>query len=138
MTWTDIDFDPADRVLRQFAGAWLVVLGALGANQWLLRGNARVGLVLVVVALVIGTVGLLRPKSVRWIFVAATVAAFPIGWVVSQVMLLVMFIGVITPVALLFKLQGRDRLWRKRPSGQQTYWKPKATMRDVRRYLRQY
>ena len=138
MNWTDIDFHPTDRVLRQFAGAWLLVLGAIGASQWLLRGNARAGLALVVAGLVIGIAGLLRPMAVRWIFVAATVAAFPIGWVVSQVMLLVLFIGVITPIALLFKLQGRDRLARKRTIGQQSYWKPKAPARDVRRYLRQY
>jgi hypothetical protein len=57
--------------------------------------------------------------------------------VVSQATLLVLFFGVITPVAMLFALVGRDRLARRRPQ-QDTYWKPKATPQDVRRYLRQY
>ena len=134
----DIDLHPTNRVLQQFAVAWLVALGILGGNQWLVRGNARAGLALVAVAVVVGLAGLLRPRAVRWIFIACTVAAFPIGWVVSQVMLLVLFVGVITPIALLFKLQGRDRLSRRRNPGQQSYWKPKAAARDVRRYLRQY
>jgi hypothetical protein len=134
----DIDLHPTDRVLRQIAVAWLVVLGMLGGNQWLVRGHARAGLALVAVAVAVGLAGLLRPTAVRWIFVACTVAAFPIGWVVSQVMLLVLFVGVITPIALLFKLQGRDRLSRRRNPGQQSYWKPKAAAHDVRRYLRQY
>ena len=89
------------------------------------------------VAIIIGIAGLLRPRLVRWLFVAATVLAFPIGWVVSQVMLFVLFIGVMTPVALLFKAQRRDRLARTR-SAQSSYWKPKTATQDMRRYLRQY
>jgi hypothetical protein len=134
---TTLDLHPTDRMLRQFAGAWLLVFSGLAANQWLMRGHARTAIALVGIALVTGVAGLLRPRLVRWLFVAATVLAFPIGWVVSQVMLVVLFIGVVTPVALLFKVQGRDRLARKR-SAQSSYWKPKTAMEDVRRYLRQY
>ena len=131
------DLHPTDRMLRQFAGAWLLVFSGLAANQWLMRGHPRTAIVLASLALLIGVAGLLRPRASRWLFVAATVLAFPIGWVVSQVMLLVLFIGVMTPVALLFKAQGRDRLARKR-SRQSSYWKPRATTEDMRRYLRQY
>jgi hypothetical protein len=132
-----LDLHPTDRMLRQFAGAWLLVLSGLAANQWLMRAHPRTAIALAGIALVIGVAGLLRPRLVRWLFVAATVLAFPIGWVVSQVMLVALFIGVITPVALLFKVQGRDRLARKR-SPQSSYWKPKTAMEDMRRYLRQY
>ena len=134
----DINFHPTDRMLRQFAGAWLVAFSGLAATQWLMRAHPRTAAALFGAALIVGVAGLLRPRAVRWLFVAATIAAFPIGWVVSQVMLLVLFVGVITPVALLFKLQGRDRLTRRRPEHQATYWKPKATTADMRRYLRQY
>jgi len=138
MNWTDIDFRPGNRVLRQFALAWLVVVGALGTNQWLFRGHTRLGMVLVAVAAVVGTAGLLRPQVVRWIFVVSSIAAFPVGWAVSQVMLLTLFLVVISPVAVLFKLVGRDRLRRNRSPQQQTYWKSKTPTADVRRYLRQY
>lgn len=132
-----LDLHPTDRMLRQFAGAWLLVFSGLAANQWLTRGHPRAAIALAGIALVIGVAGLLRPRLVRWLFVGATVLAFPIGWVVSQVMLVVLFIGVVTPVALLFKVRGRDRLARKR-SAQSSYWKPKTAMEDMRRYLRQY
>jgi hypothetical protein len=132
-----LDLRPTDRMLRQFAGAWLLVFSGLAANQWLIRGHARTAIMLAGIALVIGVAGLLRPRLVRWLFVAATVLAFPIGWVVSQVMLVVLFLGVITPVALLFKVRGRDRLARKRQP-QSSYWKPKTATEDMRRYLRQY
>lgn len=138
MNWTDIDLHPGNRVLRQFALAWLVVVGALGVNQWLFRGNTRLGIVLLAVAVVVGTAGLLRPQAVRWIFVVSSIAAFPVGWAVSQVMLLILFVIVISPVALLFKITGRDRLGRKRMPERQTYWNSKTPTADVRRYLRQY
>jgi len=134
----DLNLNPSSRVLRQFAAAWLIVFVALALNQWLLRANTRAAIVLALTAMAVGVAGLVRPHSVRWIFVAATVAAFPVGWVVSQLMLLVLFAAVITPVALLFKLRGRDRLSRQRPHARESYWKPKVTTRDVRRYLRQY
>jgi len=137
MTWTDIDLHPSDRVLRQFAGAWLVVLGSLGISQWLVRDDPR-GALVVALAVVIGGAGLIRPRTVRWLFAACTIAAFPIGWVVSQLMLVVLFIGVITPVALFFRIRGRDRLSLQRRPRQHSYWKPKTTAQDVRRYLRQY
>ena len=133
-----IDLNPPDRVLRQFAGAWLAVFTALAANQWLLRHNLRMAIALAIVGVAVGATGLLLPRAVRWIFAACTIAAFPIGWVVSQAMLLVLFVAVITPVALLFRLRGRDRLSRKRRPEQETYWKPKTATEDVRRYLRQY
>ena len=133
----DINLRPTDRMLRQFSAAWLVMVTALAANQWLWRGNPRIGAALVVAGVVPGMSGLLVPRTVRWLFVACTIAAFPIGWVVSQVMLLVLFLVVITPVALLFNMTGRDRLARRR-SSQESYWKRKIATEDVRRYLRQY
>ena len=134
----DINLHPSERILRQFAAAWLLVLSGLAANQWLMRGNARIAAALLALAVLVGVAGLVRPRAVRWLFVSSTVAAFPIGWVVSQVMLVVLFIGVITPVALMFRLQGRDRLSRKPTPGQTSYWKPKITTEDMGRYLRQY
>ena len=134
----EINLHPSDRMLRQFAGAWLVAFSVLAVNQWVMRGHPRVGLVCLAVGFFVGAVGLIRPTAVRWLFVASTAAAFPIGWVVSQVMLFVLFIGVVTPVALLFRLRGRDRLSRRPAPGRASYWMPKMTTEDMRRYLRQY
>ena len=66
------------------------------------------------------------------------VLAFPIGWVVSQVMLLLMFYLIITPVSLFFRIQGRDALARKPAPNRASFWQPKQTPEDVRSYFRQY
>jgi hypothetical protein len=53
-------------------------------------------------------------------------------------MLLLMYYAILTPVAFLFRLQGRDLLRRKREPDATTFWLPKDTPQDVRSYLRQY
>mgnify|MGYP001438334408 CR=1 FL=1 len=138
MTWSDIPFRPTSKALRQFAAAWLVFFLAFGAHQYLVRRHPMAGLVLMGFALVIGLPGLIKPAAVRWLFVGWMVVAFPIGWLISQLMLLIMFYGLITPVALFFRLRGRDLLRRKPAPPGASYWLPKATPHDVRSYFRQY
>ena len=66
------------------------------------------------------------------------VLAFPIGWLVSQLVLALIFYGLITPLALVFRGRGRDPLQRARPASDESLWRPKASPADVRRYFRQY
>jgi hypothetical protein len=89
-------------------------------------------------AVTLGLLGLIKPAALRWLFVTWMVLAFPIGWLVSQIMLLLMFYLLITPVALLFRLQGRDPLARKPAPERTSFWSPKKVPDDVRSYFRQY
>ncbi len=138
MTWADIPFRPTRKALRQFAAAWLVFFLAFGAHQYLARGHHPAGVVLMVLAVLVGSVGLLRPLAIRWLFVGWMVVAFPIGWAISQLMLVLMFYLILTPVAVFFRLRGRDLLCRRRASQRQSFWTHKQTPLDVRSYFRQY
>ena len=88
-------------------------------------------------ALGVGVVGLVRPSAVRFIYTGWMIVAFPIGWTISRVALAIVFYAVITPVALFFKMTGRDELRLRRGQGQASYWKPKPGPEDVREYFRQ-
>jgi hypothetical protein len=138
MKWSDLPLKPTVRALRQFAGAWLIFFLAVGVHRYVARGQHQVGIAVGVIAVVVGGLGLIRPAAVRWLFVGATVLTFPIGWVVSQIMLAVMFYGIITPLALLFRLRGRDLLSRKPAPNRASFWMPKPTPEDMRAYFRQY
>lgn len=138
MTWSDIPRNPTPKVLRQFAVAWLVFfLSVAGLLGWA-RGRVEIGWLLAAVALAGGVGGWLRPGLLRGIFVGWMIVAFPLGWLVSQLVLAILFYGVFTPLALVFRLIGRDALAFKKPSGQATFWRPKPTPSDPRRYFRQY
>ncbi|MBI5386681.1 MAG: hypothetical protein HZA90_18575 [Verrucomicrobia bacterium] len=138
MKWSDLPIHPTPKALRQFAAAWLVVFLALGAHQYFARGHEKLGLALGAMAVAVGGLGLAKPALVRWIFVGWMVAAFPIGWLVSQFLLAVVFFGVLTPLAVFFRLRGRDLLQRRQSRDQASYWTPKQTPPDVRSYLRPY
>ncbi len=138
MKWSDLPRNPSAKVLRQFAGAWLVFFLVLGAQQWFIKGRPQLGAAIATAAVGIGVLGLLRPAAVKWIFVGWMMLAFPIGWLVSQAALLLLFYGMLTPVALFFRLTGRDPLRRRLSPGEPSYWTPKEQPQDMRRYLRQY
>jgi hypothetical protein len=138
MKWSDLPLRPTPRVLRQFAWAWLIIFLVLGALQYLRRGHHELGLGLGVMAVLVGGFGLARPAAVRWLYVCLTLLAFPIGWLVSQLMLFVLFYLIITPVAILFRSRGRDVLARQPAPERSSFWQPKKMPLDVRSYLRQY
>jgi Saxitoxin biosynthesis operon protein SxtJ len=138
MKWSDIPFQPTRPVLRRFAGAWLIFFLVWAGVQTYGRGHPRAGLILAALAVGVGGIGLVKPQAVRWIFVGWMVLAFPIGWLISQLMLALLFFGIFTPLAVFFRLRGRDVLRLRRPSGAQTYWMAKSTPENVRTYFRPY
>jgi hypothetical protein len=138
MYWSDIQFDPNHKTLRQFAGLWLAFFGALALWHGLARGRIVVGLGLGLLALVVGLLGLARPEWMRFIYIGWMVLAFPIGWTVSQIMLAMMFFGLFTPIALVFRLVGRDALQRTQQAQPKSYWVPKPAPAALGRYFKQF
>lgn len=138
MQWSDIQFDPTRRTLRQFAGLWLAFFGGMAAWQYFAEGRPTAALAFGVLALTIGPLGLAWPAAVRPIYVGWMVLAFPIGWTVSQVILGAMFYLVFTPLSLVFRLIGRDALGRSRRSNSASYWAPKPTPVDAKSYFNQF
>jgi hypothetical protein len=60
----------------------------------------------------------------------------PIGWVVSHVLLAVIYFGVLTPIAACMRAVGRDKLER-RFADCETYWTEHPPEVDPGRYFRQ-
>jgi Saxitoxin biosynthesis operon protein SxtJ len=137
MKWSDLPLRPTHRVLRQFAAAWLVFFLALALNQWLRHRHPTLGMILSAVAL-LGLAGLFKPPAVRWLFVGATVVTFPIGWVVSHILLGAMFYLVFTPLALVFRWRGRDELQLRRRREKSSFWVTRADPPEAGRYLKQF
>ena len=138
MKWSDLPRNPSHKVLRQFAAAWLLFFLAWAAWLGFGRRGAGPAAVLALVAILGGVGGWIRPSLLRRVFVTSMMLAFPIGWLVSLVLLLILFYGIFTPVSLLFRLRGRDALRLKRPPAGTSLWLAKDPPLDVRRYFRQY
>ena len=125
------------RMLRQFAGLWILVFGALAIVQAFLRHQPRMAIALAVLAAAVGVTGLLRPLAIRTVFLTAMAVTAPIGFVVSYVLLAAIFYLIIVPIGLVFRLIGRDAMSRRPDVAQTTYWVEREQSTDARRYLQQ-
>ena len=134
MRWSDLPRDPPTSTLRWFAAIWLVWFAALAVWVWT-NGNTSTAIVLAFTALSVGPLGLVRPAAIRPIFVGALVLTFPIGWVISHLLLGLVFYCVFTPLGLFFWLIGRDALNRGLRPDAGSYWSSKPVPTDVRSYF---
>ena len=74
-----------------------------------------------------------RPMFVGWMY-----AAHPIGFVVSHLLLGLVYFGVITPIGLLVRAMGHDPMTRRFDRSATTYWVERQQVSDVKRYFRQF
>ena len=137
MRWAEM-IRPHDWLLRQFAGL-LVLAGGIGALWLTWAGVDSVPLLsLAGAALLAGGLGLIWPRSLSPLFVGWMVLAWPIAWIVSMTTLAVVFYVVLTPVALVLRLLGRDALQRRLDPQRESYWEERPPLAEPTRYLRQY
>ncbi len=126
------------RELRKFG--WLVggvftVLGVL----YLLRGKSAAPWFLTpgVALIVFGTVW---PQALKWVYLPWMAVAFVLGFIVSHVLLTLLFYLAITPLGLLARLTGRDFLSLKHDPKAPSYWlrRPSGAPKPATDYERQY
>jgi hypothetical protein len=138
MNWSDIQFTPSKKTLRQFAGLCVLFFGAAALWQAFVRGHYDLATSLGCLALVFGLTGLAYPESLRLIYVGWMILAFPIGWTVSLLILVTLYYGLFTPIGLLFRLIGRDALDRAKHPEATSYWVPKPSPENLGRYFKQF
>jgi Saxitoxin biosynthesis operon protein SxtJ len=138
MNWCDIPWRPARRTLRQFAGLWIVCFAGLASWHGWIHVHPRLAVAYLIAAVTVGPLGLVKPEAIRPIFVGWMAAVFPVGWIVSRLVLAVLFYGLFTPVGLIFRLVGRDALCRSYQPETQTYWTQRPMTADMDRYFRSF
>jgi hypothetical protein len=65
-------------------------------------------------------------------------AAYPIGWVVSHVLLALIYFGVLTPIGRIMAVCGYDPMERRFDRAASSYWIEREPNRDASRYFRQF
>lgn len=129
-----IDRNPSRRHLRSFA--WMTAL-VLVAVSWRLD-SLGLSLALWLAGASVFALGTVWPAAFRWWYVALVVLTYPLGWLVSRVLLGAVYFGLITPLAVCFRLRGRDALERRFAPGATTYWQPRVRERALQDYYRQF
>lgn len=138
MSVIEMKWRPSDLDLRVFAVIQLVVAGAL---SWLLHrrfGWDAMALGLLATSLVALLAGIVLPQLLRSYYVLWMLVGFPIGWVVSHALIVVIYYAVMTPVGLALRLRGRDAMQLKVRSEASTYWSPRPEPVKSSRYFQQF
>lgn len=139
MALIKINDNPSPRELRQFAGIWFPVFWlAVAGLLYLGAEGPRLAAAAATFGLMIGAIGLSRPSFIHPIYLAWMYAAYPIGFVVSHLLLGTIFYAVVTLIGLLMKVVGYDPLQRRLRSGEPSYWTRCARVTDKTQYFRQF
>ena len=80
----------------------------------------------------------LVPGLARLVYVAWMGLGVALGMVTTPVMLSLIWVGLFVPLAVFFRLLGRDPLRRRRGAIATSYWVAHETPSDVRTYFRQF
>ncbi len=143
----EIDWRPDEGTLRQFGFIALVGFSLVAALAWFqvlvfaalpddLRQPVAMGcLALAGISLLFS---LVAPKANLPIYVGLTVIAYPIGFVLSYLIMGFLFFGMITPLGLIFRVIGKDPLERAFDPEASSYWVDPRPRRDKESYFRQF
>ena len=130
-----INTKPSDRQLRQFGLLSILLLPAIA---WVWGGSSSTILATALIGAGLGLLGILAPGALKPVFVGLVLISLPIGLIVGELILLMIFVGVFLPMALLFRIIGRDTLQRRMNARSETFWVPRSAPNNVRRYFQQY
>ena len=134
----EINRAPSSRLLRQFAVSWIAFVGLAGWIVFRKTELLPLAVAVWVVAVSVGVLGLVRPRCIRLIWLGLSYATFPIGWVVSHLVLAAVFYLLFTPIGVIMRLLGRDPLRRRADRSATSYWLRRKPPDDTDRYFRQF
>ena len=143
----EFDWSPDDRRLRQFGFIALGGFGLLACLAWAERGMFAFGLgdarvpvasAFAGLAALSALFSLVFPRGNLPVYIGLSVAAFPIGFVLSYLIMGTLFYVVIAPIGLVLRLFGKDPMNRAFIPGATTYWVPARPPRPREAYFRQF
>lgn len=135
MKLVDINWNPSEKQLRQFGVICLFALPLVGL-LWAFGSDVIAWLA--GIGAVLAVVGLTYPQAIKPVFLLLMLVALPIGMVISELAMLIIYFGVFLPIAVCFKILGRDALNRNLARSKLSYWEDKKTSRDLAGYFRQW
>jgi hypothetical protein len=132
-------FNREDRLL-QLAGVLLpAVFGLIGLDVTVgYVEPLRVALVLSIAGVAGAAAIWVAPRLGRLLYVGWMLAALPLGWTISRVVLGAVYYAVLTPVGWALRVAGYDPLRRGFDPTARTYWIERKRQSEPSRYFRQF
>lgn len=134
----EINFHPARKEMRVFAFLEILFFGLISYAIYRKTDSLTVPTAIFSIALSVGILGFFFPQWMRIVYVGWMIAVYPIGWLVSHLVMAVVFYLVIWPIGLTLVLMGRDPMQRKIDRQADTYWIARRKDDRTQRYFKQY
>ncbi len=138
-----VDWKPTEKKLREFG--WIGIVGfsilalvigwktgAFEERNWLVPG------LLFGLAAYCGLFAAVMPKLLKPVYLAMSCISIVVGTVISLVIMIVLFIGIFTPLALFFRLKGRDELKLKPAPESASFWEEPSRAASSADYYRPF
>jgi carbamoyltransferase len=138
MALISINRNPSQSDLRQFGCLWFPLFAAIFGFVLYRGGSQAFAYGLWGTAALSEVIGWFAPNAIKPFFVGSLYATFPIGWIVSHILMLVAFYLIVTPVGLLMRLFGYDPMQRKLDKSAKSYWIAREPVVNSKRYFKQY
>lgn len=138
MSLVEVKKDFSQRELMWFGPLFTLFVGVLVYLFIWSNFSPTVSYVIGAVAAAIVVVYYLAPPLQRPIYMGWMYSVLPIGFVVSHVLLALIYYLVVTPIGLIMKVVGYDPLHRKFDQAASTYWIERESNTDPQRYFQQY
>ncbi len=138
MALIEINNNPSPDQLRMFGVLLALFFALTGTLIWIRWGLPSAAYALWAAG---GTITLLywiipalrRPFYLGWMY-----AAFPVGWTISHLLMVIIYYGVLTPTGLAMRLFRYDPMKKWFEPNGSTYWTEHRSADEPDRYLRQF
>ncbi len=139
MSIIEIDFNPDRKKLRDFGIVAIIASIALSLFLYFFKHFAIHWILIIIGAgLFIFLSSLISLKLTRIIYLGLTFLTYPIGYVLSYLVMGIFYFLIITPVGFIFKLAGKDPLQRKFDYAAKSYWLKRQPPDKLDRYFHQF
>lgn len=139
MAMIHLDTNPSEKKLRQFGNIAPIMLLLIACIlRWRFDLPLPAMATMCAVGVMIFFASRLSAKLVRPIYLVLILIGFPIGWVISHLVMLLFYFGLITPIALVFRLMNRDAFHRNWDPESESYWTEHQKNDSVNRYFKQF
>lgn len=139
MFLAEINWHPSRKELRTFGIIALIAATLVVLLLCKFKGvGIRWGAIIISLGAAILLSSFISLRFTRAIYLGFILATRPIGLLISFLLLATFFFGILTPLALIFRLIGRDTLHRKFEPDTKSYWITHRKPDNLDQYYNQF
>jgi hypothetical protein len=135
--YDEINKNPSAKELIKFGATFLGGMAVIGLLYYFVLDNQPLAKGLWIAGGVVFVLSFIPPVA-RILYILWMGLGITMGLVTSPIILALVFLVLITPVGLIFKLIQRDTMKRKMDKGAATYWEEYKETEDPATYVKQF